>query len=153
MPNTHETLTSLFSDIADAIRAKTGDSNDIIADDFPTAIVAIPSGGGGPSNVEYYSSTVSYDSELKSGSFIINTTRTNTPNFAIIRIRYSSNIYLVQSGASVVYHPVTDSSWDNAYVTVTESSNTNKIYTYSIDGTNSEYGGMDGTIYDAYFIY
>lgn len=46
MPNTHSTLASLFGDIADAIRAKTGGSADIVADDFPTAIAAIPTGGG-----------------------------------------------------------------------------------------------------------
>lgn len=45
MPNTHTTLTSLFSDIADAIREKTGDSADIVADEFPDAIAAIPTGG------------------------------------------------------------------------------------------------------------
>ena len=45
MPNTHSTLTSLFGDIADAIRAKTGDSGTIVADAFPAAIEAIPSGG------------------------------------------------------------------------------------------------------------
>lgn len=44
MPNTHATLTSLFSDIADAIRAKTGGTANIIADEFPDAIDAIPSG-------------------------------------------------------------------------------------------------------------
>lgn len=43
----HTTLTSLFTDIADAIRAKTGSSAAIVADDFPTAIASIPSGGGG----------------------------------------------------------------------------------------------------------
>ena len=47
MPNTHSTLTSLFSDIADAIRGKTGSSATIVADDFPTAIANIPTGGGG----------------------------------------------------------------------------------------------------------
>lgn len=47
MPNTHSTLTSLFSDIADAIRGKTGSSETIVADDFPTAIANIPTGGGG----------------------------------------------------------------------------------------------------------
>ena len=46
MPVTHSTLTSLFSDIADAIRAKTGSQATIVADDFPTAISNIPSGGG-----------------------------------------------------------------------------------------------------------
>lgn len=41
---THNTLPSLFSDIADAIRAKTGDSAQIVADDFPTAIAGISAG-------------------------------------------------------------------------------------------------------------
>ena len=49
MPLTHNSLTSLFGDIADAIRAKTGGSSQIVADDFPTAIAAFPSGGGGSS--------------------------------------------------------------------------------------------------------
>lgn len=50
MPNTHSTLTSLFTDIADAIRAKSGGTDPIVADDFPSAIAAIPSGGGGSYN-------------------------------------------------------------------------------------------------------
>lgn len=41
MANIHTTLTSLFSDIADAIREKTGDTGKIVADDFPDAIQAI----------------------------------------------------------------------------------------------------------------
>lgn len=41
MPNTHATLGGLFSDIADAIRAKTGSSENIKADDFPTEIGTI----------------------------------------------------------------------------------------------------------------
>ena len=44
MPNRHTTLTSLFTDIAGAIRSKNGDSAKIKADDFDTAIEAIPSG-------------------------------------------------------------------------------------------------------------
>ena len=46
MPNRHTTLTSLFTDIAGAIRSKTGDTASIKADDFDTAIEAIPTGGG-----------------------------------------------------------------------------------------------------------
>ena len=42
MPNTHETLGELFSDIADAIRGKTGGSAEIVADDFPEEIDGIP---------------------------------------------------------------------------------------------------------------
>ena len=38
MAETYSTLTALFTDIADAIREKTGDTASIIADDFPDAI-------------------------------------------------------------------------------------------------------------------
>lgn len=43
MPN-HTSLASLFSDIADAIRAKTGDNNQIVAGDFPAEISGITTG-------------------------------------------------------------------------------------------------------------
>ena len=45
MPNTYQTLGSLFTAIANAIRGKTGGSASIKADDFPSAIGAIPTGG------------------------------------------------------------------------------------------------------------
>lgn len=44
MPNTYQTLGSLFTAIANAIRGKTGGSASIKADDFPSAIGAIPTG-------------------------------------------------------------------------------------------------------------
>ena len=44
MANTHTTLTSLFTEIANAIRGKTGASATIVADDFPDAISAIQVG-------------------------------------------------------------------------------------------------------------
>lgn len=44
MANSHSTLFSLFSDIADSIRSKTGSSSRIVADDFPQAIAEIPTG-------------------------------------------------------------------------------------------------------------
>lgn len=40
---THDNLTSLFTAIADSIRGKAGIASPIVADDFPTAISAIPS--------------------------------------------------------------------------------------------------------------
>ena len=46
MPQTYTTLPALFTAIANAIRAKTGGTAEIVADDFPTAIANIPSGGG-----------------------------------------------------------------------------------------------------------
>lgn len=45
MSNKHENLTSLFVDIADAIREKTGGTAAVVADDFPDAIRAIEGGG------------------------------------------------------------------------------------------------------------
>ena len=44
---THTNLSSLFTAIADAIRAKTGKTETIVADNFPTEIAAIETGGGG----------------------------------------------------------------------------------------------------------
>lgn len=46
MSNNHTTLTGLFTDIANAIRSKTGTTEAIVADEFPTAIAAIENGGG-----------------------------------------------------------------------------------------------------------
>ena len=45
MANIHTTLTSLFSDIADKIREKTGGTEKIVADNFPDAISSIPIDG------------------------------------------------------------------------------------------------------------
>lgn len=44
MANTHSTLASLFTDIAKAIRSKTGSSASIVADQFPEAIAGISVG-------------------------------------------------------------------------------------------------------------
>lgn len=44
MANTHETLTGLFTDIAGAIRSKTGGTGAIVADKFPEAIAGISVG-------------------------------------------------------------------------------------------------------------
>ncbi len=63
MPN-HTSLASLFGDIADAIRAKTGGSNQIEADSFPAAITAIPSARVGEA-------TASNSSDSQSISFSV----------------------------------------------------------------------------------
>lgn len=57
---THNTLPSLFQDIADSIRNKTGDSSPILADDFPTAIDNIPTGSEPSFDVLF----VDYDGEI-----------------------------------------------------------------------------------------
>ena len=45
MANQHLTLASLFTDIANAIRSKTGGSASIVADTFPTLISALDTSG------------------------------------------------------------------------------------------------------------
>lgn len=57
MPN-HTSLASLFGDIADAIRAKTGGSAQITADDFPTAIAGITSLRVGTKTITTSSSSI-----------------------------------------------------------------------------------------------
>lgn len=59
MPNTHETLGSLFTDIADAIRTKKGESSDVkyVADNFPSAIASIDTGGAIRDFYEYSKQT------------------------------------------------------------------------------------------------
>ena len=85
MPNVHSTLTSLFSDIADAIRAKTGENGTIVADEFPDAIAAIPSGGGAkPSYLLSNGDTVStfyFNGEYDLDTFLAGLTYADTdPN-------------------------------------------------------------------------
>ena len=46
MPNTHQNITALLGDVADAIREKDETTDPIVADTFPARIRAIPSGGG-----------------------------------------------------------------------------------------------------------
>ena len=76
MPNRHTTLTSLFTDIAGAIRSKTGDSAKIKADDFDTAIEAIPTGGGGGLTAEQVLGVDPIDSLTYDG--------TSLPNYSLI---------------------------------------------------------------------
>jgi len=53
--NTHTTLASLFTAIANAIRTKDSTTEPIVADTFPDRILAIPSGGasGDVTSIEY----------------------------------------------------------------------------------------------------
>lgn len=63
---THTNLKELFTAIANAIRAKTGSTDTIVADDFPTAIEAIEVGG---------SSEEDYNEGYEQGKIAGNTTK------------------------------------------------------------------------------
>lgn len=61
MPIAHSTLTSLFNDIAAAIRSKKDSGAVIIADNFPSEILSIPADGITPSGTKNISSNGEYD--------------------------------------------------------------------------------------------
>ena len=79
MANTHTSLKSLFSDIADAIRTKTGSTALIVADDFPTEISNIHSGGSATEDllwtnpdptVEFAAQTVTLSGDLSDYEYV-----------------------------------------------------------------------------------
>ena len=80
----HTSLTSLFSDIADAIRAKTGGTAQIVADNFPDAIAAIVSG------LEYKTGTYTPSSN------------TNRPTISLgTHSKCPAFVYMADTGSSV----------------------------------------------------
>ena len=148
MPNTHTTLTSLFSDIADAIRAKTGDSGTIVADNFPTAIANIPSGGGGPSNVKKITGSGYFDSVDEELTLSINTGENSPPNYGIIHTSFSSNSFYVQIGNSMIFK-VDPVSGETASVT-SRIISSSYVYDYIFGNYQEE---SQAVTYEAYFIY
>lgn len=71
----HSNLGSLFSDIADAIRNKTGSSSEIVADNFPSAIASIPTGSAiNPTLAERgqiaAGATKTLDTDCSSGDYV-----------------------------------------------------------------------------------
>ncbi len=134
MPNTHNTLDELFNDIADAIRAKTGNSGTIVADNFPTAISNIPAGGA---NI-----TITYNDTAVSTNYI------KIPSNAIINtstktIICQSNSMLVFKCTSVTQGDTVDYNLTNVTAEVIESSTVNYIQTKIIIFRT---GATDGSI-------
>lgn len=84
----YASLAALFSAIASAIRAKTGQSAQIVANDFPDAIAAIPSGGGGTSAV-----LQPINRNIRTGWVGSGTWYYNRPDDAL-----SADIYLLDGG-------------------------------------------------------
>lgn len=134
MPNTHNTLDELFNDIADAIRAKTGGNQDIIADNFPTAISNIPAGGA---NI-----TITYNDAAVLTNYI------KIPSNAIINtstktIICQSNSMLVFKCISATQGDTVDYNLTNVTAEVIESSTVNYIQTKIIIFRT---GATDGSI-------
>lgn len=126
MPNTHSTLTSLFGDIADAIRAKTGNSGTIVADNFPTAISNIPSG------LEYETGTYTPTSDVLANSVTISFTNTHSsaPMY-IMLVDDATNQLAQDTGNSLVYFYYNNCDYAlNAYYYSSNSTSTQAYGTW-----------------------
>lgn len=134
MPESLPTLTELFSDIANAIRAKTGDPGDIVAANFPTAIAAIPAGA---SNI-----TVTYDNTAVDTSYI-KIPSNATINTSTKTITCQSNSMLVFKCKSATQGDTVDYNLTNVTAEVIESSTVNYIQTKIIIFRT---GATDGSI-------
>lgn len=85
MPN-HTSLASLFGDIADAIRAKTGGAAQITADDFPTAIAGIAVGYADVTPTTAVESDVKFPKKFVKADGTLVTGTANTRNESIFSL-------------------------------------------------------------------
>lgn len=127
MPNRHTTLTSLFTDIAGAIRSKTGDSAKIKADDFDKAIEAIPTGGGGGYTAEQVLGLEPIDSFTYDG--------TTLPEYSLTR-KTVNNLYCPNlttiSNSSLSYFNTSSTNLNTLF------SKVEKIYTTGLYNFNKD---------------
>ena len=68
MPNTHETLSALFTDIANAIRGKTGGTTPLVADNFPAEIAGIERAEAAVQLIEQWYSLTTTEQKLPNGT-------------------------------------------------------------------------------------
>lgn len=85
MSRTHQTLISLFNDIADSIREKTGSTSNIVADNFPSEIANIQTG--------FFPSVKFNSNNITASSTGTLTNGTKTYN-AVVKSDNKSNFYL-----------------------------------------------------------
>lgn len=128
-----DTLTNYLTDIADAIREKTGSSETIQASSFDTAIENIPSGGGEPNWSE-----IGYS---------------NAPDYVMTAFNYAKDIYdnwdsstttmqnLYNGNTELVYMPLVDTSnvtnMNNTFYSCTNLQSIPQLNTSNV--TNMQY--------------
>ena len=128
----HTSLASLFGDIADAIRAKTGSSASIVADVFPTAIAAIPAG------LTMGTATYTPGSNTYTISFAVS----GEPQYFCCMEAKTSGA-LEPSGST--YFPVVAVWYDGTTVYYLRLGSSSKVYNYSGKFTQT-YSSTEGTL-------
>lgn len=138
----HTSLASLFSDIANAIRAKTGGSGNLVADNFPTAISQIPTGitptgtinitQNGDHNVTNYATA---HVNVPTGGGVTGWTvkQLDAVNYDEGSLIFSSDQEITAvPTAYIVYSLATNSSLeDGSFVALLHDSSTHKAWIYS----------------------
>jgi hypothetical protein len=132
---THTNLASLFTAIADAIRAKTGGTETIVADNFPTAIAGIETGGGG--GIETATITFGYDYDV-----VVYT----NGNGEVVWKSVASDDKIVVAKNTVIY--VSPYTGDITCVTGGVIDITYEAIWHISNGEGVFYATADGTIYD-----
>lgn len=148
--NNHETLTSLFSDIANSIRGKTGDTNVIVADTFPNAIDSIYTGTNTEDATARANDILYPKTAYANGQKIEGTipTKTDTDvNIAGANITVPAGYYAVNVSKSIntVTHPaptINKATFNNSSLNVEITTNHAQSTGYVVGNTTSVSGNV-----------
>ena len=116
-----DTLGHFLTDVADAIRTKTGESGTIQASSFDTQISNIPSGGGITINGDIVDKTIQ-SGTISKGDFV------ESGEYNIIDRLSSSNDYIYYSGTSISNANNLIDNDDDTYARITGSATMPRIY-------------------------
>lgn len=161
------TLTGLFTDIADSIRAKKGSSDLIHAEDFATEIANLPSGGGGDYSDLGYAIDVEAQTTINKGDKIIaipnseyvaptlGTTQIGSGCIAVSKDNSVAIVYLgtnagnltTGSSISVLFRNEESGQFDDSYMITLENypinTKANSSFVINDDGTLAYVGAYD----------
>jgi hypothetical protein len=137
MANKHETLKDLFTEIADAIRSKTGSTSTIVADDFPNAISDIVVNSG--SNTDF-SVVTAGAGDVRSPKYFLNSSGVKTRGTLVTKtssnVTTNANKVIIPAGIydSQVTKTVATATQATPSITVSESGLITATSTQSTSG-------------------
>ena len=136
MANKHASLSALFTDIANAIREKTGDTASIVADQFPEKISMIEGGGA---SLETFTITFTANYGGENGFLYVNEDGQSTYSGALSR-----GTHTIKIAKSTLTFLVGIGSGSSTYVTLKGS---DMIISHAISktaGSNTDWSSIFG---------